>query len=391
MINLLKIYTNLFRIEHENNYNSFDVYDGSNLKLPGLQKLKLAQLISTYFNKFSPVNCRRCLRIKKRRYPHAIACVINAYYNYPDAATSKNEIRELVTWLVNKSLIEKYGEHCWNGLGVPMRLKGNNINPAVPGIIGTAAVGKAILSVYLKTKENKYAEILRSVRSYVKQNHYICYKDLSYLKYRPTTPDRQFTVNAAALGASLIYGINEALEEEKELKEIEEVVQTIINMQEDDGRWKYRFDFKNDSYREQIDFHQAYIILSLMEVYATGLSNINLKASIRKALKYQNKVQVMSNGQIYYRYPKKYPVNIHNQLYAYYVNKRAAEVFKDKKYDAFADKIIAWTMNNLYNEKKGFIYGLYPLKKINISYSRWGNAHALLLISELLRSEYTTK
>lgn len=385
MADLLKIYRNLFLISDENDFRSYDVYDGSTFKFAGLEKFRTPRLLSTYFNKFSPYNFRNWLNIEKRWYPHSVACVVNAYYNYPDSSIDEQKIEELVEWLIGKSLIQKYSYHCWNGVDIPITMRRGNIYPNVAGLIGTSAVAQALLAVYQQKKGARIKEILLSVRNHILKNHFTVYEGIPFLRYKPITPKWQFTVNAAAKGASLIFEINNMFDEKKGLEEAERTVQSIMEAQEIDGRWKYTLDLRNSNHKEQIDFHQAYIVQSLLEIKATTLSTLDLDRTIHSAIKYQNEHQLMANGQIYYRYPNKYPANIHNQLYAYFINMMATR-FGDEDYDIYAERIMNWTLDNLYDEKKGFIYGLYPLKKIDISYARWCNAHALLIISNVLKN-----
>jgi len=373
-------YERVFYIEHSNSFKSYDLYDGSSFAFLGLERFEYAKLTSTYLNKFSPFNLRTALKIKKRLYPHSLACIVNAYYNKPVGFITECEIKKISEWLISQSLIKKYGFHCWNGLGVSMVMRGVDVNPEVPGLIGTAAITKSLIARYKKYKETRIKEILESVRQNLLTNHFVIYNRTPFLKYKPSTEPWKFTINASAIGASLIAEITSILKDDCGVEEVINIVNSIINNQKKDGSWLYTVDLKTGKHKQQYDFHQAYIVKSLMEIEKTELFADSLEKPILKGIKYHNDKQLMSNGQIYYRLPKKYPANIHNQLYGYYINKVASKRY-GTEFNDVADLIYQWTYSNLYNDSTGFIYGKYPCCKINIPYSRWGNSHYLLIQS----------
>lgn len=294
-------------------------------------------------------------------------------------------MRDQVEWLLRISLVEKWGYHCWNGLGISIDMRGDDIDPSIPGLIGTAAVALALAAYCRRTGDPRIPEILRSVRDGLITNHFQEYAGISFFRYKPVTPLWQFTINASAIGAALLCRINELLRETKGLSQAERAISSILDFQEHDGRWKYTVDLKSGRHKEQVDFHQAYILLALLEVQNTMLLPFGIETSVRRGLDYQNSVQLRPTGALYYRYPKKYPYNIHNQLYAFYVNRLAGRL--NTTYQEIAEVILNWTLEHLYDPDLGFIYGVYPGFKIRIPYSRWGNAHAVYLFSRLLSNE----
>ncbi|ABW67633.1 hypothetical protein [Desulfosudis oleivorans] len=384
MADLKKIYEHIFRLEYEQGFKSYDIYDGSGLKVPLLRQLKSGRMASTYFNKFSPFNFRTVLGISKRKYPHAVACMVDAYFNCPVDRIPEDFIKEQFEWLISKSLKDRYGFHCWNGLGISIDMKGGGIKPDIPGLIGTSAVARVLCAYYQKTADERIPEILRSVRYDLLTNYFQMYSGFSFFRYKPVTPPWVFTINASAKGAALICHINHILGEDQGLEQVASAVSSILDSQEKDGKWKYTMDLKNGRHKVQTDFHQAYIIKALLDIHHSGMLDIPLADAIIRGIDFQNKTQLLSSGAIYYRHPVKYPFNIHNQLYAFYVNKAAS--FLDKSYDRKGELILDWALKHLYDSGLGFIYGAYPAIKIRIPYARWGNAHALYLFSLLMNS-----
>ncbi|NDY74107.1 hypothetical protein DO021_12800 [Desulfobacter hydrogenophilus] len=389
MVDLKEIYDHLFALEYAQGFNSYDIYDGSCLTIPGFRRMKPVRMASTYLNKFSPINLRTVLGISKRKYPHAVACMVDAFYHESASVVPEKFIREQVEWLISRSLFKTYGHHCWNGLGISIDMKGGGVNPEVPGLIGTSAVVRALCACYQQTTDPRIPKILRSVREDLTSNYFQTYSGVSFFRYKPVTLPWMFTINASAKGAALICHINLVLGEDQGLDQVQAAVSSILETQEKDGKWKYTLDLKHGRHKEQIDFHQAYIIKALLDIHSTGLLEIPLEKAIMRGITFQNEIQLLPTGALYYRYPGKYPCNIHNQLYAFYINMAGA--FLDAAYEKKAALIFDWTLEHLYDPGLGFIYGSYPGVKIRIPYSRWGNAHALYLFSLLINDKLERK
>jgi hypothetical protein len=98
--------------------------------------------------------------------------------------------------------------------------------------------------------------------------------------------------------------------------------------------------------------------------------------SYQKGIEFYYENQFLKSGQGIYRYPKKWPVNIHNQSQGIITFSRAGRF--NSKYLEFAKTITDWTFQNMYDYKKEYFYYLkYPFFTNKINYIRWSNCNML--------------
>jgi len=153
-----------------------------------------------------------------------------------------------------------------------------------------------------------------------------------------------------------------------------------ISYQEKDGRWVYRRNMDTGQVRNQIDFHQGFILNSLNEIIKyLDLKEEKYTNSLKSGLKYYQEKQFTKEGMAYWRVPNLYPIDIHNQAVGIMMLSKLSHL-SETAYKQATD-ILDWTNKNMYNKKKGFYY--YQKRKLftnKISYIRWGQAWMLLAL-----------
>ncbi|MBL4706575.1 MAG: hypothetical protein JKY54_18750 [Flavobacteriales bacterium] len=157
----------------------------------------------------------------------------------------------------------------------------------------------------------------------------------------------------------------------------------VVNKQRTDGSWGYSINYATGEERNQIDFHQGYILDSLH--YHRTISNDQsdeLLNSIKKGLKFYRSRQFKEDGRSLWRIPKEWPVDIHNQAQGIITFSRLKEY--DEGYLPFANTIAEWTINNMQDKRQGhMIYKKYPTHKVRTPMMRWGQAWMHLALNEL--------
>ncbi len=105
-------------------------------------------------------------------------------------------------------------------------------------------------------------------------------------------------------------------------------------------------------------------------------------SAYNKGIKFYYEKQFLPNGQGLYRYPRKWPVNIHNQAQGIITFTRASRL--DEKYYDFARTIAEWTIQNMQDEDGHFYFLKYPLFTNKIPYIRWSDAAMAYALSVFL-------
>ena len=84
------------------------------------------------------------------------------------------------------------------------------------------------------------------------------------------------------------------------------------------------------------------------------------------------------NGESYWRYPIKYPINIHNQSQGIITFSKAKEFFPE--YSDFSSTILSYTNDNLFS-KDHYYYQKHKYFTNRISYMRWSQSWMMLALA----------
>jgi hypothetical protein len=355
-------------------FKGYDPYDGSNSKVRLINGTKYTRLISTYVNKFSPINMRRLLKIPRSRQNQALAFIGRAMiYDYE---IYRKEITDISNHLISESLIEKYGYHAWDAHGFPIQMRNSYHKPGITDVIGNEAVGRFFIELYKKHPDAKYKEICLSIRNSFVNQLLVRTGDTLFFKYTPETPESKWCYNASSVAAAYVTVVSRYfnVDEDVDFPGIEKTLCDVILRQKPGGEWLYSLNFETGYEKPQIDFHQGFILDSLLDyMECTGFEEPFLSAYNRGLDFYYNK-QFLPDGRGLYRYPKKYPVNIHNQAQGIVTFSRAgAAGFGDHYFD-FARTIAEWTVKNMQDSAGHFYYMKYPFFKNKTPYIRWNDA-----------------
>ncbi len=366
-------------IEKEN-YSGYDLYDGLNITNNTfvINNYYLNTFITQFF-KLNPINTRKFLAMKKTMMPKAIGIFLNAYTNllsiHSDDEFVKARIDKLVDFL-NGSSVKGYSGNCWN-FGFNYKFMFDK-----PTVVITSIIAKGLFNYFQLTKDKQTKDMLIGVKEFIikdliisKQNEGICFS------YTPIKEELCF--NASMLAAETLSRIYYIEKDQELLSYIKKSVEFVLAHQKDDGRWNYSKNLNTGVEREQVDFHQGYVLESLDEIRRlTDLKIPGLEDSIRKGAEFYRREQFFENGRSKWRLPKIWPVDIHNQAQGIITFSKLS--YLNPEYSDFAKKIAKWTIDNM-QDKKGYFYfrkGRFITNKI--SYMRWSNAWMFLALTEIL-------
>ena len=369
-------YHKLMDYMFQNNFTGYDPYDGLNTPLNFLKINMLCRLGLVYLNKFSPVNFRKFFKVQKSKQLMALSTAANAMFIFNNLSNRESEfIDNLYLELKEKTLKTKYGYHCWDARHFPIQMQDKLIAINIPSVVGNEIFGSFLINCYKATGNNEVLNYISDLADLF-MDKYFCERDgFSFFRYRITDSDEKFTLNASLKATAFLIKASEILDNDSYHEPIHKVINTVLKLQKDDGRWNYTYFIDKQTEKKQIDFHQGFIlddILLFMKKYGYEKPYIN---SYQKGLNFYYHKQFLPNGQSIYRHPKKWPVDIHNQAQGIITFTRAAKAGFGDHYFGFASKIAEWTIKNMQDKDGHFYFLKYPWFTNKIPYIRWSDAN----------------
>lgn len=367
-------------------FQGVDPYDA--LNSPTLQKLnnQSIKILFTQFLVYSPVNLRNYLNIPQEKNPKALGLLLSAYCNlYKKNIITKTYFNE-ITSLLTQSLIThrsiEYSNYCW-GFNFPWQDIKRYSPKYLPTIVVTTYVSNSFLDLYEITKDKIYLKIAESSAQFILKNlnmtettQGICF---SY------TPIDQFLVhNANCLGAAYLSRMYHITKNETYKTYAKKAMEFSCSHQNKDGSWAYSIDPETKKERNQIDFHQGFILDSLIEYIKYTEDNTKEYVSIlKKGADFYQTHQFHQTGASKWRLPYNYPIDIHHQAQGIITFKKLADVLNEEKHTQQATKIATWTIQNFQDKNGYFYYQKWPFFTNKIPYMRWGQTWMLMALSIL--------
>ncbi|HPS60004.1 MAG TPA: hypothetical protein PLE33_01910 [Candidatus Cloacimonas sp.] len=374
----------LYWIDSEG-YKGYDPYDTLNAPIFSYVKSIYIKYIALQINKYLPINIRPLIGLKKDYSPKGIALFLNAYsklMRIPELSSIygllNRGIEKQLFWIKNNK-INLNDTICW-AMNFPLSNIQEERSKNDPSSVLNCFMGEALYEYYINTKDPEILNLLIGISNFLnnkipvtKTNYGLCY---SYTQHRK---DIVFNAN---MHVAEFYSKLYKLTDNEEYKYIaKKCVNFTIKNQKSDGRWEYSIS-ENGQERHQYDFHQGFILCSLYDYMI--LCNDHRDEVIGALQKgYIFYKSLFYRGKSYWRYPKKYPIDIHNQAMGIICFSKLSNIFNDSLKQA--EEIFIWTINNM-QDKKGFFYThSYPLIKNKIPYIRWGQAWMCLAFAECLQ------
>ncbi|MGD9706492.1 MAG: hypothetical protein AB7V07_02315 [Candidatus Delongbacteria bacterium] len=364
-------------------YKGYDPYDTLNSWIPFKILGKKAQQAAIQFQIRNPINIRPLLGVKKLRGVKSCAIILqgmSVYYRVIPSQDLKDKMDYLFNWIV-KNRTDGYSGYCW-GVPFPLALSDKSRSKNDPSAVLASFVAESIYEYYLSTGNEKVIEVMRGITEFI-ITHVPVTETEDGLCYSYTTKIKDVIYNANSFVAET-FAKTYALTKDEKLKELAiKCIDFNISRQKQSGVWPYGIHPKTGAERNQIDFHQGFILNSIYDVMKLlELKDEKYERSIKLGLEYYKNEQFDKHGASLWRVPKKYPVDIHNQGVGIITFSKLSEY--DENYLEFANTIAEWTDKNLRNNKKGYYY--FQKTKLftnKIPYIRWSQAWMLLGMAHL--------
>jgi len=364
------------------NFRGYDPYDTLTSWVPLKLLGKWPSAIATQIQKRNPVNIRPILGIRKGINPKAYGLFLQAYsllYKNTYEVEYLEKANHFFEWLSN-NYTKGYTGKCW-GYNFPWANPEKYLDAHTPSSVVTGFVSKGLFEYYKITKSDEAKELLESACLFLNHDlEKVIDKNGISISYTPVQKD--ICYNSSLLAAETFaktYSINN----NETLKQLAiRAVDFVINKQHENGKWNYSINLEQTKEQEQIDFHQGYVLESIFEIKnILRISNQKWENAIETGLRFYIEKQFHASGRSFWRLPKKYPVEIHNQSQGIITMLKLKNYYPES--DNFAKTIAKWTINNMQAQDGHFFYQKFRMRTNRISYMRWSNAWMFLALTYL--------
>jgi hypothetical protein len=244
-----------------------------------------------------------------------------------------------------------------------------------PIIVWTALIGHAYVEAYEITQEKKLLQIAESVCRWIvelpreKTDRGDC---LSYLACR------QLSVhNANMLGAGLLARTAAKTGEEEFVRVARAATEYSCARQRDDGSWWYA-EMPNHQWID--NFHTGYN-LDALRYYIDFTGDEEFRPNLLKGLRYFKAHFFEPSGRPKYYHSRTYPVDI--QCAAQAIDTLAWFSDLDSDCLPLAQKVAAWTIQNMQDPDGHFYFRQYPFATAKAPMLHWGQATMFKALSQL--------
>jgi hypothetical protein len=371
-------------------YYGWDIYDGLNSPVTGTIKNPYVRIFLIQMNKYSPINFRNFLKIRKEKDLKGITLFSQAYANLSTLTNKQEYMNDLLYTLSivrQRSLASKYGRDCWASHSFPyVSIDKSILSSTIPDIIGTSNAIIALVKGYTLLKDPVLKDMAISASHFLMENLFDDLGKFPFFRYSTQESSKSsITLNASSQALEALSYLFPVYPDEKMINTCNKVCSFLMEQQKTNGSWDYSLYTDGRTKRVQLDFHQGYMIDGLLAFLPYASNKDDLISCIENGSAYYRNTLFRNNGTSYYRYPIPFPVDIHNQAQGIITFSKMGKI--NKEYLDFAKKIGKWTINHMQDINGFFYYQKWPVIVNEIPHMRWGQAWMMLAISQLIQCE----
>jgi len=379
MSKINKILDRLIYLSENESFKGYDPYDGLNLFNPFgnlLKKNKFTRLVLIHLNKRSLLNFRPIIGIQPNINPKTLALFISGLVRQGRANDTEVLVHLLKEYKSPESKHYAWGYYFdWQSRVF--------FQPAhTPTVVATAFVCNALLDLYEKIGDKELLAIVASsIRFITEELNLFENENGVCFSYSPL--DNSVIYNASALGLEVLARYQKIIKQESTNLNLllEKGIQFLKAEQNANGSWYYG----KQPIQHFVDhYHTAYILESLENIDRYTGGRYQLESAIERGLHFYLHNMFTKEGSPKFYKNAVYPIESHCSGAAIKSLSVLSERFGKEIFE-HAVKISLWTIEYLYNERKGYFY--YQKRKFwtnKVNYLRWSQAWMFAGLSYLL-------
>lgn len=365
-------------------YKGYDPYDALNSYIPYRWFGHMAQVAAVQLQLRNPVNLRPILGIKKEYSIKSLAIILHALsqlYSIRKEEWIRQEMDYLFNLLLDKRIVnDEFSGSFW-AVHYPIAWKTWERPRFDPSAVLACVVFEGVFEYYQVTNSDVAKNLLIDIGKFLLENIPVTENEFGKC-YSYTARKKEIVYNANTYVAEVFAKLYSLTGKDNYYSEALACIDFTIHYQREDGSWGYRLFLENGSEREQIDFHQGFIVNSLGEsMKYLGIENKTYNEALKRAYDFYLSKLFTKEGIGLWRYPHLYPIDIHNQAVGIWIGAKYNALSANDNMRVKSDVILNWTLAKMYNKKKGIFY--YQKRRLfvnRIDYIRWNQAWMLLAL-----------
>lgn len=363
-------------------FAGYDPYDALNAKIPFQRMGKWPAVLVTQALKRLPLNIRHLLGIKKGINPKAMGLLLHAYsmmYQRTPSPEIREKMEDLFRWL-EENVTPGYSGAAW-GYNFAWANPGKTVPAFTPSAVVTGFICRGIHDYHSATKNPDAKNLITSAAEFIDQDlEKTEFPEGICISYTPV--QRDCCYNASLLAVEVLALADRVSEQEAFKDTVRKAVDFVVSRQKGDGHWNYSQDLKTGAEREQVDFHQGYIVESIHRIATiTGTRDERWAESVARGARFYREQQFTSQGRSLWRWPRRWPVDIHHQAQG--IITFAGLKNLGPEYPECARHIAEWTIRHMRSPRGYFYYRKYRVGANRIPFMRWAQAWILLALAVL--------
>jgi len=386
LIRIKRAFNDLEAYVRRRNYKGYDPYDVLLSPFPFKKLGKWPPVIAIQVFKRNPFNLRKLFRVPKQHNPKALGLFLKAYSLLPPSDENRERCRKLFEKLLELRS-ERYPGMSW-GYPFPWASPEKYLPAWSPTSVVSGFVAQGLDAYYRRYGDERALDALDQICIFISEGlHHTTEEDFYAISYSTVKPD--FCYNASLLAAQT-YALSYAHNRRPAYAEIaKQALNTVLKRQRSDGSWNYSERLDTGKQRVQIDFHQGFILDSILSI-ANSLDYFtpDVERALQEGFEFYRDHQFTSTGRALWRLPGEYPADIHHQAQGIISATKYYEYSGSRRAEDLAKSVLFYTLRN-FKDKKGYFYYRKHRRVVDrTTYMRWGNAWMLLAMGHVLGVQY---
>ena len=328
--------------------------------------LKVPRLVYTQTLMRLPINMRGLCGVPRLRNPKGVGLFAHALLDRAageGAVGAVPEADDLLKWLIDhpSPWADGTGTSELRGMGwgyhYPWQDAGFFQPRHFPNRVVTSWIALAFIRGYEVTGRSQYLDVAQQACTFLLDNprRLVDTPDQLCLSYVPLDDIEVAVMDVSVLTAAVCAWVSKHVPERVELRETaRRLTSFVADKQTDYGAWFYTWPAK-DSHITHDNYHTG-IILDCIADVMRALDTDEFMDVYRKGLEHYRKDLFLDSGAPKWMNDKEFPHDIHGAAAGILCFTRAAQMLDDPQWAEQAEKVLNWTLSNLYSGRGCFYY-----------------------------------